>query len=98
VHETVSGRAVVRAMKIARRLSSHTPETVAYNKRLVRNIITEHRDWFAHEETLGKRFDWLRASIRSNASLVVLLWMVHQPMLAQSQQQVTPSNGVGGRN
>src|SRR3982075_100405 len=37
VHETVSGKALDRAMEIARRLSSHTPESVAYIKRLVRN-------------------------------------------------------------
>jgi enoyl-CoA hydratase/carnithine racemase len=37
VHETVSGKALDRAMQIARRLSSHTPESVAYIKRLVRN-------------------------------------------------------------
>ena len=37
VHETVSGKALDRAMAIARRLSSHTPESVAYIKRLVRN-------------------------------------------------------------
>ena len=37
VHETVSGRALDRAMEIAQRLSSHTPESVAYIKRLVRN-------------------------------------------------------------
>ena len=49
-----------------------------------------------HELTRGKRFDWLRASIRSNASLVVLLWMVHQPMLAQSQRPITPGTGAAG--
>ncbi len=37
VHETVSGKALDRAMEIARRLSSHTPELLAYIKRLVRN-------------------------------------------------------------
>src|SRR6266699_3428850 len=37
VHETVSGKALDRAMEIARRLSSHTPESLAYSKRLVRN-------------------------------------------------------------
>jgi len=37
VHETVSGKALDRAMEIARRLSSYTPESVAYIKRLVRN-------------------------------------------------------------
>src|SRR5580704_17535185 len=39
VHETVSGKALDRAMDIARRLSSHTPESVAYIKRLVRNAV-----------------------------------------------------------
>src|SRR6202008_4211334 len=39
VHETVSGKALDRAMEIARRLSSHTAESVAYIKRLVRNPI-----------------------------------------------------------
>ena len=37
VHETVSGKALDRAMEIARRLTSHTPESLAYIKRLVRN-------------------------------------------------------------
>jgi enoyl-CoA hydratase len=37
VHETVSGKALDRAMEIAKRLSSYTPESVAYIKRLVRN-------------------------------------------------------------
>src|SRR5499427_1306623 len=37
VHETVSGKALDRAMAIAQRLSSHTPESVAYIKRLVRS-------------------------------------------------------------
>jgi len=37
VHETVRGRAIDRAMEIAQRLSSYTPESVAYIKRLVRN-------------------------------------------------------------
>jgi len=39
VHETVSGKALERAMEIARRLSSYTPESVAYIKRLVRNAM-----------------------------------------------------------
>src|SRR6201981_912069 len=39
VHETVSGNALDRAMEIARRLSLHTPESLAYIKRLVRNAI-----------------------------------------------------------
>ena len=39
VHETVSGKAIDRAMVIARRLCSHTPESLGYIKRLVRNAI-----------------------------------------------------------
>jgi len=37
VHETVSGKALDRAMEIARRLALHPLEAVAYAKRLVRN-------------------------------------------------------------
>jgi enoyl-CoA hydratase/carnithine racemase len=37
VHETVSGKALDRAMEIARRLSSFPPESIACIKRLVRN-------------------------------------------------------------
>jgi enoyl-CoA hydratase len=37
VNETVSGKALDRAMEIARHMSSHTPESLAYIKRLVRN-------------------------------------------------------------
>src|SRR6266852_5309813 len=37
VHETVSEKALDRAMEIAKRLASHTPESVAYIKRLVRS-------------------------------------------------------------
>jgi enoyl-CoA hydratase len=37
VHETVGGKALDRALDIARRLSRHTPASVAYIKRLVRN-------------------------------------------------------------
>ena len=36
VHEAVDGKALDRAMDIARRLATHTPESVAYIKRLVR--------------------------------------------------------------
>jgi len=39
VHETVSGKAIDRAMEIAKRLCSHTPESLAYIKRLVRSAI-----------------------------------------------------------
>ncbi len=37
VHETISGKALDRAMEIARRLSLHPAEALAYSKRLVRN-------------------------------------------------------------
>src|ERR1700694_4477922 len=37
VHETVSSKALDRAMELAKRLSLHTPESVAFIKRLVRN-------------------------------------------------------------
>ncbi len=37
VHETVSGKALDRALEIAKRLAAYTPEWVAYIKRLVRN-------------------------------------------------------------
>ncbi len=37
MHETVGGKALDRAMEIARRLSSHTLDSLAYIKRLVRN-------------------------------------------------------------
>jgi enoyl-CoA hydratase len=37
VHETVSGHALDRAIQIARHLSSFTPESLAYIKRLVRS-------------------------------------------------------------
>jgi hypothetical protein len=39
VHETVSGKAIDRAMEIAKRFCSHTPESLGYIKRLVRNAI-----------------------------------------------------------
>jgi enoyl-CoA hydratase len=37
VHECVRGKALDRAMEIAKRLSTHTPESVRYIKRLVRS-------------------------------------------------------------
>ena len=37
MHETVSGKALDRAMEIAQRLSAHTAESLAYIQRLVRN-------------------------------------------------------------
>src|ERR1700736_4373960 len=39
VHETVNGKAVDRAMEIAKRIATHTPESVAYIKRLVRGAV-----------------------------------------------------------
>jgi enoyl-CoA hydratase/carnithine racemase len=39
VHETVTGKAIDRAMEIAKRFCSHTPESLGYIKRLVRSAI-----------------------------------------------------------
>lgn len=39
VHETVSGKAIDRAMEIAKRLCSHTSESLGYIKRLVRSAL-----------------------------------------------------------
>jgi enoyl-CoA hydratase len=39
VHEAVSGKALDRAMEIARRLASHTPQSVRHIKRLIRNAV-----------------------------------------------------------
>jgi enoyl-CoA hydratase/carnithine racemase len=39
VHETVTGKALDRAMEIAKRMATHTPESVAYIKRLVRGAV-----------------------------------------------------------
>src|SRR5258707_414956 len=39
VHETVSGKAIDRAMEISKRFCSHTPESLGYIKRLVRSAI-----------------------------------------------------------
>jgi outer membrane protein len=42
------------------------------------------------------RCDQMRASFRCHAWLMLLLWMVHQPVLAQRGQPVPPSNGASG--
>jgi enoyl-CoA hydratase/carnithine racemase len=39
VHEAVSGKAIDRAMDIARRIASHTPQSVRHIKRLVRSAV-----------------------------------------------------------
>lgn len=39
VHECVDGRAIERALEIARRLATHTPDSAAYIKRLVRGAV-----------------------------------------------------------
>jgi enoyl-CoA hydratase len=39
VHEAVPGKALDRAMEIARRLASHTPQSIRYIKRLIRNAV-----------------------------------------------------------
>jgi enoyl-CoA hydratase len=44
VHEAVSGRALDRAMEIARRLVTHTPESVRHIKRLVRSALDNSLD------------------------------------------------------
>jgi enoyl-CoA hydratase/carnithine racemase len=40
VQECVKGKALDRAMEIARRLATHTPESVRYIKRLVRGTVS----------------------------------------------------------
>jgi enoyl-CoA hydratase/carnithine racemase len=40
VQETVKGKALDRALEIARRIATHTPESVRYIKRLVRGATT----------------------------------------------------------
>lgn len=39
VHEAVSGKALDRAMEIARRLATHTPQSVRHIKRLIRSAL-----------------------------------------------------------
>ena len=39
VHEAVQGKAIDRAMEIARRIASHTPQSVRHIKRLVRSAL-----------------------------------------------------------
>ena len=39
VHEAVPGKALDRAMEIARRLASHTPQSIRYIKRLIRSAV-----------------------------------------------------------
>jgi enoyl-CoA hydratase len=53
VHETVKGKAIDRAMEIARRLALHPAESLAYIKRLVRNATeTPLADGLALERNL----------------------------------------------
>lgn len=44
VHETVKGKALDRAMEIARRMATHTPESVRYIKRLVKSAVSTPLD------------------------------------------------------
>jgi len=44
-----------------------------------------------------QRRDQMRASFRCHAWLMLLLWMVHQPVLAQPGHPVPPSNAASGR-
>lgn len=39
VHETVKGKALDRALELARRMATHTPESVRYIKRLVKGAV-----------------------------------------------------------
>jgi enoyl-CoA hydratase len=39
VHECVEGKALDRALEIAKRMATHTPESVAHIKRLVRGAV-----------------------------------------------------------
>jgi enoyl-CoA hydratase/carnithine racemase len=39
VHEAVPGKALDRAMEIAMRLASHTPQSIRHIKRLIRNAV-----------------------------------------------------------
>src|SRR5689334_22753827 len=39
VHEAVTGKAIDRAMEIAKRLATHTPQSVGYIKRLIRGAL-----------------------------------------------------------
>jgi enoyl-CoA hydratase/carnithine racemase len=53
VQECVKGKALDRAMEIARRLATHTPESVRYIKRLVRGAVSMPlRDGLALERNL----------------------------------------------
>jgi len=70
VHETVSGKALDQAMEIAKRLSSHTPESVAYIKRLVRNATeTPLAQGLALERNLFFKIVYLRSWARADAFL-----------------------------
>src|SRR5205809_3229263 len=70
VHETVSGKALNRAMEIARRLSSHTPESLAYIKRLVRNAMeTPLAQGLALERNLFLEIMHKRGCTRAHAFL-----------------------------
>src|SRR6266446_5375421 len=72
VHETVSGKALDRAMELAQRLSSHTPESVAYIKRLVR------LGGVAHETLdVSNRFRRGAAGTRTGARTKSLLEIEH---------------------
>ncbi len=44
VQETVKGKALDRAMEIARRMATHTPESVRYIKRLVKSAVATPLD------------------------------------------------------
>jgi enoyl-CoA hydratase/carnithine racemase len=90
VQETVVGRALDRAMEIARRLSSYTPESVACIKRLVRNAtetplaqgLALERNLFLKlcitEPALARMRSYEEANITSpSRSIEVAVWSVN---------------------
>ena len=84
VHETVSGKALDRAMEIARRLSLHPPEAVAYIKRLVRNAtetplaegLALERNLFlklcVSDRALARMRSYVEANITSSSRSIVV--------------------------
>jgi enoyl-CoA hydratase len=84
VHETVSGKALDRAMEIAQRLSLHPPEAVACIKRLVRNStetplaegLALERNLFlklcVSEPALARMRSYVEANVTSPARSIVV--------------------------
>jgi enoyl-CoA hydratase/carnithine racemase len=61
IHEAVSGRALDRAMEIACRLATHTPESVRHIKRLVRGALDTSLDQGC---SLSATSSWICAGAR----------------------------------